>query len=111
LVERIEVMGEQPENAGHKPGRGGSTRFKPGVSGNPAGKPLGARHKLATSFLEACHKSFLEHGPDTLERLRIEDPASYVKVMASLVPKEIEMGDGQGGPLQIIVRRMTMDVE
>jgi hypothetical protein len=99
------------ENTAPKKPRGPGRPFQPGVSGNPAGKPLGARHKLATSFLEACHKSFLEHGPDTLERLRIEDPASYVKVMASLVPKEIEMGDGQGGPLQIIVRRMTMDVE
>jgi hypothetical protein len=37
-----------PENTGRKQ----DTRFKPGVSGNPAGKPKGARHR-ATLAVEA----------------------------------------------------------
>ncbi len=38
-----------PENTG---GKQASTRFKPGTSGNPSGKPQGARHKV-TRAVEA----------------------------------------------------------
>ena len=35
---------KKPENAGNKQKK--DTRFKPGKSGNPAGKPPGTRHKI-----------------------------------------------------------------
>jgi hypothetical protein len=42
-------MSEAPEITG---GQQGSTRFEPGQSGNPAGRPKGARHKV-TRAVEA----------------------------------------------------------
>ncbi len=49
-----------PETAGKKQGRG---RFKPGQSGNPAGRPVGARNK-ATVAVEAL----LDGEAETLTR-------------------------------------------
>jgi len=53
-----------PENTG---GKQAATQFKPGKSGNPAGKPKGARHK-ATLAIEAL----LEGEADALTRKAIE---------------------------------------
>jgi hypothetical protein len=41
-------MTEKPENAGQKQGG----KFKPGQSGNPAGKPKGCRHKATRAVME-----------------------------------------------------------
>lgn len=69
----------EPENSG---------QFRPGQSGNPAGKPKGARNKLGEAFIQALHDSFNEHGPATIEAVRVEKPDQYLKVIASLLPKE-----------------------
>lgn len=62
-------------------------RFLPGNSGF-GGKPKGARNKLGEAFIQALHESFLEHGPETIETVRTEKPDAYLKVIASLMPKE-----------------------
>lgn len=66
------------------------TRFKPGQSGNPGGKPKHARNQLQVSFLNALARDFDDHGKDAIERARIEDPVGYMKVCASLMPKQVE---------------------
>lgn len=65
-------------------------QFKPG---NP-GRPKGSRNKLGEAFISALHDDFLEHGPDTIARVRAEDPTAYVKVCASLLPKEVKVTSG-----------------
>lgn len=65
--------------------------FKPGQSGNPKGRPKGSRHKLAETFLSALYKNFETGGPETIERVRAEDPAAYLRVVASVLPKETEV--------------------
>lgn len=67
--------------------------FKPGQSGNPAGRPKGARHKLGTAFIEAMHKDFDEYGIGVIEVVRLEKPDQYLKVIASILPKEFDLGD------------------
>jgi hypothetical protein len=61
--------------------------FKPGQSGNPAGRPKGARSKLAEDFLKDLHEDWKESGLVTLQALRAEKPDVYVKVIADLLPK------------------------
>lgn len=80
-------MADEPENTGASR----DTRFKPGQSGNPAGKPKGSRNKLGEAFIEALHDSFIQHGAATIERVRQEDPTAYVKVCAGLLPKELKI--------------------
>ena len=65
------------------------TQFK---VGNP-GRPKGARNKLAEAFVKALHKDFEEHGEQAIERARDEKPDQYLKVIASLLPKEIDVGE------------------
>lgn len=71
---------------------GHATRFKKGVS-RPAGpgRPKGSRDKLSSDFIRDLGASFEKHGAKTLETLRQKDPATYIRVIASLQPKEIEV--------------------
>ena len=64
--------------------------FKKGVSGNPAGKPIGARNKLQTNFLQDLYSDWREHGADVLRAMRVADPSGYVRVVAGLVPTQHE---------------------
>jgi Family of unknown function (DUF5681) len=69
------------------------TRFKPGQSGNPAGRPKGSRNKVSEKLLEALASDFDAHGQDVIEKVRAERPADYLKIVASLVPKQMEIDD------------------
>lgn len=66
-------------------------RFKPGESGNPAGRPKGARSKLGEDFLNALQKDFAENGKEVIASVRADKPDVYLKVIASVLPKEIEV--------------------
>lgn len=58
-------MSEAPENSSADTGKRRSSRFQPGQSGNPAGKPKGAR---ATIYAE-LDKLAAEAGPEILQAL------------------------------------------
>jgi hypothetical protein len=68
--------------------------FKPGQSGNPAGRKLGSRNALATDFVRAMAADFAENGVEAIRRVRDEKPDVYLKVCADLLPKEFSI-DGQ----------------
>ena len=75
--------------------------FKPGQSGNPKGRPKGARNRLGTQFLEALEADFNQFGPQAIAVVREKKPEVYIKVVADLLPKEaninVEAGEAFPG--------------
>lgn len=59
-------------------------------AGNP-GRPKGSRNKLGEAFLEALHADFTEHGVVAIQTVRAEKPDQYLKVIASILPKELNV--------------------
>ena len=64
--------------------------FEPGRSGNPAGGPVGSRHRqqLNGEFIAALLRDFRHGGPKAIERVRRTQPAAYLKILALLCPRE-----------------------
>jgi len=65
--------------------------FKPGQVANPLGRPKGARSKLGEAFLEDMLSDWEEHGKVVIEAVRADKPDQYLKVVASILPKELNV--------------------
>jgi hypothetical protein len=62
--------------------------FEPGNNANPKGRPKGSKNKLSEDFVRALAKDFEEHGEQAICHVREEKPDAYLKVIASIIPKE-----------------------
>jgi hypothetical protein len=67
--------------------------FQPGQSGNPAGRPKGARSKLSESFLKALADDFDSNGIEVIEKVRSDRPHEYLKIVAAVLPRQMQLED------------------
>ena len=81
-------------------------QFKPGDSGNPAGRPVGARNKLTETYCEDAYAAWLKHGAEAFDTLAENDPGTFVKVIASLMPRDVTLNVGLGDQLAAMLERM-----
>jgi len=65
--------------------------WQKGQSGNPAGRPKGARNLLSESVLKELISHWEENGSDAIDRTCKEQPAAYLRAVLSLVPKDFAM--------------------
>lgn len=63
--------------------------WKPGQSGNPAGRPRGARAKLSEQFVQDILTDWETHGVKAIEDVRAKSPTDYLKVVASVITKDV----------------------
>jgi hypothetical protein len=82
-------------------------QFKPGQGG----RRKGSRNKLGEDFIQALADDFERHGAEVIERVRVEKPEAYIKVVASLLPKDLNLNVSKYDDLtdeQLIVRLPTL---
>jgi hypothetical protein len=54
------------------------------------GRPVAAQRDLATRLMAILAVDFEREGPDTVAKLRLENPTNYLRLVAALLPKELD---------------------
>jgi hypothetical protein len=81
--------------------------FKPGQSGNPKGRPKGARNRLGTAFLKALESDFNQFGSQAIIQVREKKPEVYMRVVADLLPKEANINVDAGEAFVELWRKIS----
>ena len=79
------TMPKPPDVTGKQQG----TRFKPGQSGNPAGRPRGSRNKLGEEILDDLIDEWRANGKKALALCASREPTQFIKVVANILPREV----------------------
>lgn len=92
LVPAQEVVSKKPDWPAKRT-RGlmkpwGPDRPPPGI-----GRPVGARSKLVTKFVDDLYAHWQKHGVKALNACAEKKPDVYVRVVADLVPKHVHIQD------------------
>jgi hypothetical protein len=67
------------------------TRWKKGQSGNPNGRPMQSRNRLTELFIRQLCKSWETYGEAALMTAAMTAPVEFIRVVASLMPKDVEV--------------------
>jgi hypothetical protein len=89
------------------------SKYKPGHSGNPAGKPRGCRNKIPKTLKERVLRAIeeLEKENKSLTDEARKDPRwFYENFFRPMLPKELNFGNADEKPLRIVVN-MIREVE
>lgn len=65
-------------------------------TGNRNGRPKGSLSKIQAMFYDHLYKDWCVNGEAAIEAMRIDSPKAYVQVVASILPKalEVDVSDG-----------------
>jgi hypothetical protein len=85
--------------------------FKPGQSGNPAGRPVGSKSKLTENILFDLAEFYAAEGKDLIRRVRDENPAALLQGLLKLIPKEVSLNVSGGVELELTVDQRTRIAE
>jgi hypothetical protein len=70
--------------------------FEKGQSKVPgSGRTKGVKNRLSHAFLTALADDFEQHGVDAIKIARVERPVEYVRIVAGLMPRELEITETQ----------------
>ncbi|MCF2523914.1 hypothetical protein [Bradyrhizobium sp. G127] len=58
------------------------------------GRVPGSRNRLQGKFIDELANDFAEHGAGVIKIVRAEKPTEYLKIVASILPKELFVSDG-----------------
>lgn len=75
-----------------------STAWKPGQSGNPNGRPIGARARISEKLLADLAGVWEEHGASVLQRLAVTEPAKLAQIAYGLLPRDVFISVEQRTP-------------
>ena len=78
---------ESRDHSGHTERKQQATRFQPGQSGNPAGRPRGSKNKLSEDFWRDMSEAWEQGGVEAIKRVMQEAPAKFLTIVASACPR------------------------
>lgn len=65
-------------------------RFAPGHSGNPGGRPKGAKDRI--NKMRDCFLAIFEElGPNALKQFAAEDPKTFYSLMSKMLPRHSDI--------------------
>src|SRR6516162_11904243 len=106
LAKAAKFRQEQPAKR-----RPGGTPFRPGVSGNPAGKPKGTLNKVTKDLKQAILGALEAAGGDEgsvgyLKRLAIENSSAFASLLGKVLPTTLAADESSGGvPVKMVFER------
>ena len=65
--------------------------WKPGQSGNPAGKPPGTRHAFSQGFIRDFALVWAEEGLEAVRKVAKKSPEAFVAIAASTCPNDVRL--------------------
>jgi hypothetical protein len=62
------------------------------LTGNKGGgRKKGSRNRLGEQFIQDVYNKWKSRGPDVLDRVIADEPATFLRVVAQILPREVEL--------------------